>query len=190
MRNFLSTVFVLIGTTIILSSLFFIWRRNDPERLQFDNVALNDIPQSEGDISPIGISLKSLGVSLPIIPAEKNNGKWETTSEGVSYLKTSPQPGKIGNSILYGHNWGSILGSLYKSRPGDKIAIYFSNNTKKEFEVAYTQEVAPSDSSVLSETNDKRITLYTCSGIFDQKRFVVTAFLVETSGELSHADVQ
>lgn len=190
MRNFLSTLFIIVGLLIIFSSIFFIWRRNDPKRLQFTGVEFTESTVVEGNVSPVGIKLTNLGINLPLIYSGKNGDKWETTSEGVSYLKTSPLPGEVGNAILYGHNWRSILGNLYKSRPGDKIEIYFSDNTTKEFEVAFIQEVTPDDSSVLRQTTDKRITLYTCSGLFDQKRFVVTAIFSETSHELSRADIQ
>jgi LPXTG-site transpeptidase (sortase) family protein len=78
---------------------------------------------------------------------------------------------------LYGHNWSALLGSLPKIKPGDKIKIILSNGQEKNFVVKYTSIVAPSDTKILSDSADSRITLYTCAGFLDSKRFVATALL-------------
>lgn len=164
-----------LGVVILVASGFLLWRRNDPSRLQFENMELSGEAETTGLAEPTGLVIESLQLKLPIIPA-KNVG--DTTADGVSYLTLSPKPGERGNSILYGHNWGSILGKLYKVKPGQKIEIYYSDGTVRRFEVAYTQEVTPRDTYVLNGSQDIRLTLYTCSGFLDQMRFVVTAFLV------------
>lgn len=185
MRKTLANFFIFSGISILLISSFFLWKRNDPSRLQFDNVKLHEREIDNSDSHPLALVIDDLAIRLPIIPANKNGINWETTSEGVSYLASSPRPGDLGNSIMYGHNWGSILGGLYRARPGHKIEIIYSNGVSRQFEIQYVQETTPDDASVLAETTDRRITLYTCSGIFDQKRLVVTATLVETlSSEL------
>jgi len=105
------------------------------------------------------------------------NDEWETTDKGVSFLDTSAIPGQLGNSIMYGHNWNSLLGNLKNVSPGQKIEIIDKNGLVTEFIVEIVQEVDPSNSDILAPTNDKRLTLYTCSGFLDSKRLVVTAFL-------------
>lgn len=108
-------------------------------------------------------------------PAQIENNKWEATTKGVSYLVTSPVPGNAGNSIIYGHNWGNLLGSLSKIKPGQKIEIVLDDNEKRTFIVEHTSIIGPDQTSVLEDTSDRRITLYTCTGFLDSKRFVVTA---------------
>ena len=93
----------------------------------------------------------------------------------MSYLATSPLPGHKGNSILYGHNWKSLLLDLPKVKPGQSVFITNHNGTKQRFIVEYTAVVDPSQTYIIDATNDTRITLYTCTGFLDSKRFVVVA---------------
>ena len=58
---------------------------------------------------------------------------------------------------------------------GDEIKIVYDGGAEKSFEVFFTQVVGPNQSSILNPTEDRRITLYTCSGFLDQARFVVVA---------------
>jgi LPXTG-site transpeptidase (sortase) family protein len=118
-----------------------------------------------------------LNIDLPLIPSNITEGKWETTDQGVSYLVSSPIPGEKGNSIMYAHNWASLFGNLPSILPGDLVQIQFSDGTAKEFEVKYTSTVTPDNYSILAPTDDKRITIYTCSGFLDSHRFVAVAIL-------------
>lgn len=169
----------IVGIVLIFYSLFSLWKRNDPSRLQFnaENLISETMPQN-GEKIATGIVIESIGVSLPVIPARKNGNLWETTPNGVSHLVSSPTPGEAGNSIMYGHNWGSILKNLYKAKKGDKIVIYFSDGSKSEFEINALVEVSPDEASLLAPTARPILTLYTCSGLFDQKRLVATASLI------------
>ena len=94
-----------------------------------------------------------------------------------------PNPWEFGNSILYSHNWSSLLGPLTKAKPGQKIIITFDNGRKEKFVVEHTQEVGPDNTEILSQTEDSRLTLHTCSGFLDTKRFFVTAFPVKDQDE-------
>ena len=59
------------------------------------------------------------------------------------------------------------------------IMVSFTNGQKKLFEVTYTAIVSPSERDILQPSKDKRITIYTCYGFFDEKRFVAVATLKE-----------
>jgi LPXTG-site transpeptidase (sortase) family protein len=135
----------------------------------------------EGTIPASGkpdvIKIPSIEKELKIIPSKVVNNRWESTKKGVSYLETSPIPSEIGNSIIYGHNYPNLLKDLTKVKVGDEIAIVFENGGEKKFDVIFTQEVRPDQSTILNSTSDRRITLYTCSGFLDSKRFVITAIL-------------
>jgi len=176
----LSKLLVVIGVLIITIASYTYWQRNNPNRLKFNAAAEYVVVEKNTqvqDSDPIGLVIQDLGIRLPIIEANYFEDRWETTSEGVSYLNSTVQPGEIGNSVLYGHNWGSILKNLPKAKPGQTIQIIYADGSTKDFEITYTQEVTPNDTSILKNTKDTRITLYTCSGFLDSKRFVVTALL-------------
>lgn len=166
-----------LGISLLIFGSFLIYQRNNPNRIAFAKVEI-ERPVEQKEISnPSVVSIPTLDISLPLIPSEIKDNKWEVSSGGVSYLKSSVIPGQVGNSIMYGHNWTNLLGNLVKIKTGEDIDIYYEDGSKKIFEVILVQEVKPDDISILKNTNDSRITLYTCSGFLDSKRFVVVAVL-------------
>jgi LPXTG-site transpeptidase (sortase) family protein len=138
----------------------------------FTNSAQN---AGNNNSTPSGIIISSINVWLPIYPSVIENGQWQTSRKGVSYLLNGVRPGEKGNAIFYGHNWPNLLGSLNRVKPGDSIQIVNLDGQTKTFTVSTVQEVTPNDTSVLSQTTDKRLTIYTCTGFLDSKRLVVVA---------------
>jgi LPXTG-site transpeptidase (sortase) family protein len=178
MREFLSNLLVIFALLCFSLLGFALYERNNPQRVAFRTpVPQVQAVEKEIIVQPTKIQIKAVNISLPIFPTHIINGQWQTTNEGVSYLTDSPIPGNIGNSILYGHNWNNLLGPLVKVKPGDTINIAYTNSTVKTFEVEYTVEVTPNDTGILAPSKDKRITIYTCSGFLDWKRFVVVGIL-------------
>lgn len=178
--NFWANFLLALGLLGLLLNFYLIFQRYNPRQLSF-NINYSELASksAESAISePIGISISSAGIALPILPVEIKGTKWEATTKGISYLKTSVVPGEVGNSILYGHNWPNLLGNLTKVKPGEKITILYADNSSRDFLVEYTAQVKPEDTSVLKNSDDSRITVYTCSGFFDSKRFVVVAKLL------------
>ncbi len=154
------------------------WLRTSPTRLNFDTTyAQNQSVAAESKAVPTRLIIGDVKVDLPVYAASVVNNQWQTTTKGVSYLRSSPVPGEKGNSIIYGHNWLNLLGPLTAVRPGEKIEVDFSDNSHKTFVVEYTSIVNPNDASILAPSKDKRITLYTCTGFLDSKRFVAVATL-------------
>lgn len=173
----LARILISLGILLSIYGGYEIWLQVNPQKLSFANYPYAVDAQSNFKELPKRISIQSVGIDLPIQPSRITNGIWQTTTTGASYIQSSPIPGEVGNSIMYGHNWANLFGPLVKTKPGDKIVIEYMNGSKKEFTVKSTQTVSSQDSSVLTSTQDKRLTLYTCSGWFDEKRFVVTATL-------------
>ena len=171
-------VLVYFGIFCLIFAGFLYWQRTNPTRLKFDTEKIeSSLSTSSTNVEPRALIIADLGIESDIYPASIKNAKWEATSKGVSYLSSTPVPGEIGNSVIYGHNWKSILGNLVKARPGQTIKILYSDGSRKEFEIKYTQVVTPDQTQILDQTGDNRITLYTCTGFLDSKRFVVTATL-------------
>lgn len=166
---------VILGLLFIVFSGFLFSQRYSTRTIEFENLAVNTYADS--NVTPVRIIIPTLGIDQGIYGARITNGKWESTKQGVSYLSSSAVPGDSGNSILYGHNFPSLLGNLPKIKPGDKIEVELSNGEKKVFLVEYTSVVTPDQTHILNETKDSRITLYTCTGFLDSKRFVATALL-------------
>lgn len=171
-----SKLLVGFGLIALLFSSFLFWQRYNPQRLSF---ALSDYSNntttSSPTTQPVEITIPAIKLDLPIIPANMNKNQWEATTKGVSYLASSPVPGEKGNSILYGHNWPNLLGNIVKLKPGQSIKIRYADGKTKEFEIASTVSVSPKDVGILAPSEKPQITLYTCTGFWDSKRFVVVA---------------
>lgn len=175
---FLSRFFTGLGTIFIFLGLIFLYQRNNPNRLSFVSPPPYEKTINKLDSQPIRLLIKKYNIDLPILPAKIEKKQWQTTTKGASWLISSPIPGDKGNSIIYGHNWTNLMGPLVKIKPGELVKIKYKNNTTKTFVINATTEVGAKDFNILQQSSDKRITLYTCSGLFDQNRFVAIANLL------------
>lgn len=123
-------------------------------------------------VPPTAVSIPKIGINLPISAATVNGNDWELFDDKVSWLATSAVPNE-GNVILYAHDKWNLFGLLYKLVPGDIVNVE-QNDKWVKYSVTESKSVLPSDlASVLSDEN--RLTLYTCNGIFDRRRLVVYA---------------
>jgi LPXTG-site transpeptidase (sortase) family protein len=132
--------------------------------------------QVEETALPTRLVIPTLALDLPVIPAHAARGVWSTTTHGVSYLTTSPLPGESGNMVIYGHNYARLLGNLGKVKPGQAIQV-FRGDVAYTYIVHFVGVVDPTDTYIVENTSDARLTLYTCTGFLDTKRLVVTALL-------------
>ncbi len=176
----LSNILFILGLLFGIISIYQFNKQTSPNRLSFaSSPKFTNISVNQNTKKPKGIIIFSQNVWLPIVESSINNNVWETSPIAVSHLSNSTNPGNIGNAIFYGHNWPNLLGNLYKTKPGDQIQIVYSDNSRIDFEIDFIQEVSPTDVSILENTKDIRLTIFTCSGLFDSKRFVVIAKLKE-----------
>jgi LPXTG-site transpeptidase (sortase) family protein len=171
----LSRIFLLFSWASFLVSGYFIYERYyDPQRLAF----FGHVPTlvSTSGVLPIRIAIPDLQINLPIVPASLSAQRWPTTSQGVSYLLSSSLPG-VGNSVYYGHNWPRLLGPLTRAQIGQQLIITTSDGRVQHYYINQIQHLTSSAVDILDPSSDPRITLYTCEGLFDSKRLVITATL-------------
>ena len=129
----------------------------------------------KGVFTPVRFVIKDLGIDLPIFESEIFEGEWEDTKEGISYLKTSPLPGDVGNTIMYGHNWENVLKNLRHISKDSKIEITFSDGQVRTFVFNDKFDVTTDQIHILDQSNYPKLTIYTCDNFLDSKRLVVTA---------------
>lgn len=168
----MKTNWYLVAASLVLSLFFhrlYLRLRPLPTPIAAMPTPLANIP-----LLPSVLSIPNLSLTLPIVPAELDGNHWDTTTAGVSYLVSTPLPGSPGNSVIYGHNYPNLLGSLKQIKPGDEIVVN-SQGALTRYVVTYTIIVPPSETSVYAPTTDTRLTIYTCIGLFDQNRLVVVA---------------
>src|SRR5882672_11686142 len=174
MKKLLSKFFVLQSLSLLTVFLYGLYLHEAPAQLAFTQYVLPKAVEANTQ-APDRIAIPSLGIDLQVYKATIVHDVWPTTDLGASYLSTSPLPGETGNSIIYGHNWTSLFGKLVNARVGDTVIVTYPDKTKKTFVIAYTSTVSPDESTILASSTDKRITIYTCTGLLDSKRFVAVA---------------
>jgi len=181
----IAKLLILSGSILIGISAYFYYLRFVPTRLTIDSYKPVKITAQETKVQPdevkmtaqpVEIHIPDLNIHLPIIAQNITEETWETTKDGVSYLKTSPVPGHMGNSILYGHNWENLLGPLLRINRKNAIEVVYSDGSRQRFTVGYTATVSPDQVGILNQTDDQRLTIYTCTGFLDRKRFIAVAF--------------
>lgn len=102
--------------------------------------------------------------------------------KGVWHWPESSTPDKGGNTVMLGHrftytNPRGVFYYLDKVKVGKEIAVIW-NHKKYVYKVVSTKVVSPSDTSILKNTKQPQLTLYTCTPIWWPKnRLVVTARL-------------
>ena len=181
MRNFLANFLIFFGIILLIVSSYSLWQRYNPNRLAFEvaDDSISSVSLVMEGSEPANLLIQDLDINLIVFPALLDKNRWDTTTKGVSYLTSSVRPGNIGNSIFYGHNYKNILGNLQEARPGQIIDIKVKDGSWKKYRIEYIQTVNPDQVGLLKQTEDKRLTLYTCTGFLDSKRLVVTAFFLE-----------
>ncbi len=172
-----SKILIFSGFLLIFFGTYLFLDRYSSRKLEFQDLKISKTVSSK--IIPVRIIISALKIDSGIYPAKIDNGKWEATQNGISYLSSSPVPGSKGNAILYGHNFPNLLGNLNKIKPADIIEVVMNTGERKKFKVEFTHIVTPSQTHILSQTTDSRITLYTCTGFLDSKRFVAIAKLLK-----------
>jgi len=100
--------------------------------------------------------------------------------KGAWRLPFSSTPDKGGNTVIAGHRFTytesrSIFYYLDKLQVGDEIGVQW-NGTTYTYKVVSTSVVPPTETSVQAATDDNRLTLYTCTPVWNPKnRLVVVA---------------
>lgn len=145
------------------------------------------------------IVIPKIGKNIPIVEIPITNliaQNWKGLEEdiqaglksGVVHYPGTALPGQIGNFFVTGHSsyyfwehskYKDIFALLPEVDIGDRVTIYY-NQKKYVYDITDKKEVSPSNTEVLKQTNDKRITLMTCVPVgTDLNRLILVGTLVE-----------
>lgn len=123
---------------------------------------------------PVKISIQPL-VETTIVEAPYQEGVWTVAPNEATYLAQSARPGQKGNIIIYGHNTRSILGNIRWLKGGETITLTTEDGGIHEYIVKNRVEVDPERTEFLQPSPSELLTIYTCSGLMDKKRFIIQA---------------
>jgi LPXTG-site transpeptidase (sortase) family protein len=115
---------------------------------------------------------------------------WETLPfVAVHYGDMTSRIGARGNAVIAGHvvtlTEGNVFRLLYKVNLDDQVEVWDDHDRQHDFRVVGVKLVPPSDTSVMTPTDDETLTLITCGGTFDPQKREFSDRLVVTAKPLS-----
>lgn len=129
-----------------------------------------EVPQDP----PTRIVIPSLSIDLPVVEAPVINGYWETSDTSASHGAGSSIPGQNGNIVIFAHARQGLFLPLRNIQTGADVYV-MTKNKWYQYKVMDTKLVYPNQTQVIAPTRDQTLTLYTCDGYFDEKRFITVA---------------
>lgn len=128
---------------------------------------------------PTKLYIPKMAKVLYVSDGYVSDNHWTTSPNGASYYTGSALPGS-GNTVIYGHNTVDTLGGLWRVQNDDYLYVVLQNGEFIKYQVYERKEISPNQVEILRNTDEVRLTLYTCSGFLDQARFVVVAQKVDS----------
>lgn len=118
--------------------------------------------------------IPKINLDVPVVydePSVDEEAVQRALEDGVLYYATTPKPGELGNSVIFGHSSNNILNRgkykfafvlLNRLEVGDTFMAHYEGQ-RYIYKVSETKIVPPTDVSVLNTTNHPAsMTLITC----------------------------
>jgi len=126
----------------------------------------------ESDIQ--GIIIPRLNIDLSVEPSKIIDGYWEVSETTASHGEGSANPGEGGNVVVFAHARSGLFLNLRNIKKDDEVYI-LTDDKEYKYKVSDITSVYPSDITTIAPTDSEVLTLFTCSGFFDEKRLIVKA---------------
>lgn len=133
---------------------------------------------------PTRLRIPVMFLDSPIDEVTVNMGEWEVAPLNVGHHEGTANPGEVGNMVLAAHRdiYSALFRELDRLEPGDEV---FVSNSLREYRYRVVESfvVSPEQTEVMDPSDDKRVTLITCTPIgLSTQRLIVTAILDEEPG--------
>lgn len=124
---------------------------------------------------PVRIIIPQLKIDLAIEPSKVVDGFWEIHNDVANFGVGSSLPDENGNTVIFAHAKKKQFGPLRAIKKDYEISVQTKNGLWYTYKVVEKKEVRPYNVEVIAPTQDKTLTLFTCSGFADSKRLIVVA---------------
>src|SRR5689334_4294754 len=188
-------VFMAAGTLMLLFVAYELWGTGISEaksqhklKSEFAHTRAVTTPDEAHSLNPPAMPTGSAVaiIKIPKIGVEKTVVQGvgvEDLKKGPGHYPNTPMPGQTGNAAIAGHRttYGAPFYNLDQLKPSDPILVTTVQGSFR-YEVMDTTIVRPSETDVLDNTDDNRLTLTTCHPRFSaSSRMIVTAKLIGTA---------
>jgi LPXTG-site transpeptidase (sortase) family protein len=123
---------------------------------------------------PVRILIPKADIDIKVIDAKIVDGYWQLSDNTASYGLGSGHPGTKSNTIIFAHARVGLFYNLKDVQLGEVIYV-FTKDKWYQYKVNKITAVYPNQTEVLKPTKNEVLTLYTCTGFYDEKRLIVTA---------------
>jgi sortase A len=193
LNNILFGLIVLINLYIIIAPFtpaIVFWYQQHHERAKTQQLSQKIQTTNNSSNAVASAKPEANQVIIPSILLDQtiNEGSqmYQELDKGIWRWPSGSTPDKGGNTILIGHrftytNPRGVLYELNEVKLGDEVGIIW-NNVTYDYEVSSINQVSPHQTSILNQSQQPEVTLYTCTPLVDPKyRLVVVATLESKS---------
>lgn len=171
MRTLLGLAFVIIG-------FLFLYKVPIPQKTVASEEPIKmSFAPSQKESKPQRILIPERDIDLPITFSKIKNGYWELSETGASHGEGSANPGERGNAVIFAHARQGLFYNLRDVEKDDTIYV-FTKDKWYRYKVSEIKAVYPNQIETVAPADNEILTLFTCSGFFDEKRLIVKAYPV------------
>lgn len=184
-NNLLFALIILINAYIIAAPLWpqvsFWWQSHHSTRKTQLAQLIHQTPAAQPTSKPNSLVIPAMMLNSPTLEGPESNW-FNLLKQGIWRWPASSTPDKGGNTVFLAHRFSYTgpHGAFYyldKLKPGDEIGVIWNNKTYT-YKVASSSTVPPTDVAVENNTPDARLTLFTCTPLWNPvDRLVVVAEL-------------
>lgn len=120
---------------------------------------------------PIRLVIPRIRLDADVMGIGVRGDEYDVPGWAVGHHADSGNPGERGNSVFNGHLrslfGGQVFARLQELEAGDVVDVYTPTH-RLEWRVGSVHTASNTERWFISPTEDVRITLYTCTGTFDE----------------------
>ncbi|EKD65372.1 MAG: hypothetical protein ACD_50C00112G0016 [uncultured bacterium] len=174
-RTLLGIVFILVGFAWFILIFGTSGVQSQKEDAAKEPIVADEAFEKKTNESVVrNIIIPRLNIDLSITPSKIKNGYWEVSETTASHGEGSANPGEGGNVVVFAHAREGLFLGLRDVKQDDAVYV-LTNDQWYKYKVSETVDVYPSDITTVAPTDSEVLTLFTCSGFFDEKRLIVKA---------------
>jgi len=171
-NKIIGLIFLILTFVILfLPQIFFSPQINNNDPIKISPLLLVS-KAKEND--PIRILIPQVSIDLKVTDAKITNGYWELSENTASYGLGSGQPGTKGNTVIFAHARQGLFYNLKNVKENDIIYVFTKKNWFR-YKIYKISAVYPNQTEIIKPTKKEVLTLYTCTGFYDEKRLIVQA---------------
>jgi len=173
-RSILGVLFVILGFIFLLTV------PTIPQNLRADRepiTAGREFAKNKKESQVVRITVPARDIDLEVKHAKISQGYWETSEDSASHGEGTANPGERGNVVIFAHAREGFFYNL-KDVQKDDVVYVMTQDKWYRYKISEIKTVYPNNIETIAPTNNEILTLFTCSGFFDEKRLIVKAYPV------------